>query len=67
MQRPRQDFFEGEHHGTESLSRAPSGGPGAAASRMVTKFKILKRFEVLENESIFQKYEHFSGRTIRLF
>ena len=33
-------------------------GGGAAAPRMV-KFKILKQFKVLENESIFQKYQHF--------
>ena len=37
-----------------------AGGPGAKAPRMVAKFNILKRFKVLENESIFQKYHHFS-------
>ena len=36
------------------------GGPGCECPRMVAKFKIIKRFKVLENESIFQKYQHFS-------
>ena len=39
-----------------------SGGPGAAAARMVEKFKILKQFKVLENESIFKEFQHFSAR-----
>ena len=33
----------------------PAGGGLRPPPRMVAKFKILKRFKVLENESIFQK------------
>ena len=38
----------------------PVWGPGAKAPRTVTKFHFLKRCKVLENESSFQKYKHFS-------
>ena len=37
----------------------PAGGPGGCSPRMVAKFKILKRFEALENDSIFQQDQHF--------
>ena len=37
-----------------------AGGPGSSSPRMVAKLIILKRFQVLENKSIFQKYHHFS-------
>ena len=42
----------------------PTGGPRAAAPRMIAKFKILRRFKVLENESIFQNCQGFSSSTI---
>ena len=35
-------------------------GPVAAVPMIVTKCKILKRFRVLENESIFPEFQHFS-------
>ena len=38
----------------------PSGCPGAKGPWTVAKFHFLKRFKVLENESFFQKYQHFS-------
>ena len=37
----------------------PRRGSGGEGHRMVAKFKILKWFEVLENESIFQKISTF--------
>ena len=61
LQWRRRDFFSGggvlPGH-LKAISR-PAGGPGAAALRTVAKFHFLKRFKVLENESIFQKYQHF--------
>ena len=45
----------------------PAGGPGAAAPRAVAKFHILKLFKVLENESIFQNYQHFFLVTKSIF
>ena len=45
----------------------PQGVRGAKAPRMVAKFHFLKRFKVLENESIFQKVQHFSCRKIHFF
>ena len=33
----------------------------------VRKFKILKRFKILENESIFLKYQHFLARKTPFF
>ena len=57
----RLDFFEG---GTprpiKGYHAPPAEGPGAKAPRTVAKFHFLKRFKVLKNESIFQKYQHFS-------
>ena len=41
------------------LAPPPAGGPGPKA-RTVAKFHFLKRCTVLENESSFQKYQHFS-------
>ena len=41
---------------------ANAGGPGAKAPRTVVKFHFLKRFKVLENDSIFQKYNIFLAR-----
>ena len=38
----------------------PAGGQGARARRIVPKFHFIKQFKVLENESIFQKYQQFS-------
>ena len=43
-----------------ALSLPPAGGPGGKGPRTVAEFIILERFKVLENESIFQKYQHFS-------
>ena len=34
---------------------------------MVAKFTFFERYEVLENDSIFQKYQHFSCQKNRLF
>ena len=44
--------FSGERSGHLKAIMRPAGGPVAAAFRMVTKFKILNRIKVLENESI---------------
>ena len=43
----------------ESITRSPQGVRGAKAPRMVAEFHFLKRFKVLENESIFQKISTF--------
>ena len=49
-------IFSGELAGhLKAITRPPQGVRGAKAPRMVAKFPFLKRFEVLENESIFQK------------
>ena len=37
-----------------------AGGPGRKPSPMGTMLKTLKRFKILENESIFQNYQYFS-------
>ena len=50
----------GGHLATKGYHAPPAAGPGDEGPRMVAKFKILKRFKVLENESTFQKYQHFS-------
>ena len=55
MQRRGQDFFMGTLRPFKGTHAPPVGGPGAKAPRMVAKFPFLKRFKVLENESIFQK------------
>ena len=34
--------------------KPPAGGPGAAAPRKLAKFHFVKRFKVLDKESIFQ-------------
>ena len=44
--------------------RLPQGVRGAKAPRTVVKFHFLKRFKVLENESIFQKQHIFSCQKI---
>ena len=44
----------------KAITRPPQGVGGGGSPRMVEKFKILKRFKELENESIFQKYHPFS-------
>ena len=54
-------FFRGELPGhLKAITPPPLGGSGDGRPPMITKFKILKWFKVLENESIFQKYQHFS-------
>ena len=59
----REDFSSGG--GTlghqKAITRPPQGVRGGGEGpRTVAKFKNLKRFKVLENESIFQKFQHFS-------
>ena len=57
----RQDFFRGGRPShLKAIMRTPAGGPRVKAPRTVAKFHFLKRFKVLENESSFQKYRHFS-------
>ena len=54
MQWRREDFGSGgDTWPTKGYDAPPAGGPGAKAHRTVAKFKLLKRFKVLENESIF--------------
>ena len=57
MQRRRQDFFGGLSGHLKAITRPPQGVGGGRGEgpRMVAKFLFLKRFKVLENESIFQK------------
>ena len=43
------------------------GSSGQAPPRTVAMFHFLKRFKVLENESIFQKWQHFSTKKIHFF
>ena len=65
----REDFGSGggEHLATKRLSRAHRRGSGGEGPRTVAKVKLLKRFKVLENESIFQKYQHFSCPKTQFF
>ena len=62
----RQDFFGGggKPWALKGYHAPPAGGPGAKAPRTVTKFHFLKRCKVLENESSFQKYQHFLAQKI---
>ena len=54
-------FFSGGLSGhLKAIMRPPQGVPGAKAPRTVAKFHFFKRCKVLENESSFQKYKHFS-------
>ena len=52
----RKEFCRWERSGhLNTIKHPPQGVRGAKAPRAVAKFKLLKRFKVLENESIFQK------------
>ena len=55
-------LVRGGHLATKRLARAPPPlrGSGGEGPRTVAKFKPLKQVKELENESIFQKYQHFS-------
>ena len=55
MQWRRRDFFRGSARQLKGY-HAPPQGVGERSPRLITKFWIFKRFKVLENESIFQKY-----------
>ena len=59
LQWRRQDFFGGTPRLLYEYQPPTAWSPGASAPGMETKFKIFKRFKVLENESIFQKFECF--------
>ena len=62
------DFSGGRPGHLNAITHPPPRGVlGAAAPRMAAKLKFLKRFEVLENDCIFQKYQHFSCQRNRLF
>ena len=53
-------FFSGERPGLlKAITRPPCRGSGGEGPRTVAKFHFLKRFKVLENESIFHKYQLF--------
>ena len=68
LQWRRKELFRGERSGhLKTIKRPPQGFRGAKAPRMVVKFHFLKRFKVLENESIFQKVQHFSCRKLHFF
>ena len=60
----RQDFFRGGGGRTprplKGYHAPPAGGPGSGSPRTVAKFHFLKRFKVLENESIFTNSNMFS-------
>ena len=43
----------------EAITPIPAGGLGGRRPREVSEVSFLKRCKVLENESIFQKYQHF--------
>ena len=60
-------MVRGRHLATKRLSRVPRSGSGGKGPRTVAKFKLLKRFKVLESESIFKKYQHFLARKINFF
>ena len=61
LQWRRKEFFRWERSGQlKTIKHPPQGVRGANAPRTVAKFHFLKRFKVLENESSFQKYPHFS-------
>ena len=63
----KEDFGSGGTPGHQEAIRPPAGGPGAKAPRTVAKFHSFKRCKVLENESSFQKYQHFSCQKIYFF
>ena len=52
------DFFAGGRPGHLKATTRPQQGIRGGGAR-ITKFKFLKRSQALENESIFQKYQHF--------
>ena len=55
-------FFRGRGERVSHLKstmRTLRGSEGEGP-RTIARFQFLKRFKVLENESIFQKYQHFS-------
>ena len=59
-------FIRGGRRGhLKAITRTPARVWGRQP-RMVTKLKIIKQLKVLENESIFQKYQHFPGKSIFL-
>ena len=59
------EFFRGRERPAHlKATRAPRRGSGAGSPRTVTKFKIVKRFKILEKESIVQEFQHFSGPKI---
>ena len=45
----------------------PQGVRGVGSPQMVAKFKFFKRFQVLENDSIFQKYQDFTCQKKGIF
>ena len=57
-----QDFFRegGMPRPLKGYHAPPAGGPETAAPGWLAKCYCLKRFKEIENESIFQKYQHFS-------
>ena len=60
--------FSGKRSGPlKDYQAHTAGGPGGEGPRTVAKFHFLKRFKVLENESIFQKEQHFSCQKILFF
>ena len=61
------DFSSWEHLATKRLSRAPAWGPLGGSPPMAAKFNILKRFKVLENESITQNILIFLERDIHSY
>ena len=58
-----QGFFRGRRPGHLKTIRYHTHGfrEWVAEPRMVTKFKIWKQIKVLENSSVYQNFQHFSG------
>ena len=57
----RQDFFGGDAPPLKGYHPPPAGGPGEPSPPPDgSEVSFIKRCKVLENESSFQKYQHFS-------
>ena len=53
-------FRGGRHYQLKPITRPPHGVRGAKVTRSVAKFHFSKRFKLLKNEAICQKYQYFS-------
>ena len=60
LQWRRKELFRWERSGQLDYQAPPAGGPGGEGPPDGSEVSFFKRCKVLENESSFQKYKHFS-------